>query len=180
MPQNEPRPNRLSLGASIIHVPARSSPAQNRSRRFSVTYICAGKGSPGLRGWWGWLAESAAAHPTHPPSLCFSLGLPIGSSPWPASCLSGPFSSPPVAACLGWLRRQARREVDPFRWPGVPGRHRHLGFPGPCKGDPSSARGWVGEQLGGMGNFSWVYFLSPSLYPLLRPGRSVNSPWGDL
>lgn len=38
------------LEASLVRVPARSSPAQNRSRRCSVTYICAGAGSPGPGG----------------------------------------------------------------------------------------------------------------------------------
>lgn len=38
-------------------------------------------------------------------------------------------------------------------------------LPRALQGDPLSSRGRIGEQLGGMGNFSWVYFLSPYLYP---------------
>lgn len=70
--------------------------------------------------------------------------------------------------------------VDPFRWPGVRGRQRRLGFPGPCRatlypredGSESSLEGW-GISLG------CTFFRRTSI-PLPRPGRSGNSPWRNL
>ena len=130
-PRTEPLPNRLSLGASIIHILARSSPSRNRSRRFSVTYICAGKGSPGLGGWVGVVAGVGRRTPQ--PST------PSGSGPLPIQCSVGRRFSPrafPVSArrCLcGRLKRQAGDRSGPPRRPGVRGWRRRLGFPVPVE-----------------------------------------------
>lgn len=130
-PQNEPLPNPLSLGASIIHVPARSSPAQNRSRWFSVTYICAGKGSPGLRGsvrgWGDWLPKLAAAHPIHPPSLFRSWSPPPGLRV--GQRLDSVFLVPARCFLRGETRASSRERGGPFWWPGVCVRRGHFGFP---------------------------------------------------
>lgn len=179
MPQNEPGPNRLSLGASIIHVPVRSTPAQNRSRRFSVTYICAGRAPLGSEAGWGWLAELAAAHPTHPRSLRFALGLPYRVYAL-ASVLSLRIFLFPVRGCLFGVAQVPGPCVDPFRCSGVRGRQRRLGFPGPCRttlypredGSESNLEGW-GISLG-------CTFFRRTSTPLPRGRRSGNSPWRDL
>lgn len=156
--QNEPPPNRLSLGASIIHVPARFSLAQNRSWRFSVTYIC-WEGLPwaqrlGGGGCQSWLLHTRTIH-----LLCFAPGFPhwvLG-----LAIAQRSFSSPPVAVCAGRLRRQAGRRGY-FPQPGVRGRPRHFGFLVPAETaallrDRSPARGGVGEPAASQGgNFIWV------------------------
>ena len=151
MPQNEPQPNRLSLGASITHVPARSSPAQNRSRRFSVTYICAGKDSPGLGGWVG-VAAGVGRRTPQPSTLSGSRPPPSGLRVASVSLLE-PFSSPPTAACGRRLKRQAGSRAVLLR-----GKVCEVGAdasasqcplrPWPGQGDPAPARGGVGISVG--------------------------------
>lgn len=171
-PRNEPLPNRLSLGASIIHVLARSSPARNRSRRFSVTYICAGKGSPGLGGWVGVVARIGRRTPQ--PST------PSGSRPLPIRSSVGRQFSPrafPVSArrCLcGRLKSQAGGRRGPPRRPGVRGRQRRLGFPVPVEAVAPAGRPLAPERRDG--NFSWVSFPPPT--PVLEETVLRGAPFG--
>lgn len=157
-PRNEPLPNRLSLGASIIHVLARSSPARNRSRRFSVTYICAGKGSPGLGGWVGVVARVGRRTPQ--PST------PSGSRPLPIRSSVGQRFSPrasPVSArrsLCGRLKSQAGGRSGPPRQPSVRGRQRRLGFPVPVEAVAPAGRPFAPERRDG--NFCWVSFPPPT------------------
>lgn len=171
-PRNEPLPNRLSLGASIIHVLARSSPARNRSRRFSVTYICAGKGSPGLGGWVGVVA--CVGRRTPQPST------PSGSRPLPIRSSVGRQFSPrafPVSArrCLcGRLKSQAGGRSGSPRRPGVRGRQRRLGFPVPVEAVAPAGRPLAPERRDG--NFSWVSFPPPT--PVLEETVLRGAPFG--
>lgn len=64
-----------------------------------MTYICAGRAPLGSEAGWGWLAELAAAHPTHPRSLRFALGLPYRVFAL-ASVLSLGTFPVPVRGCL--------------------------------------------------------------------------------
>lgn len=72
-----------------------------------MTYICAGKGSPGRRGWVGVAAE-VGRRTRHPSTL--SVPLLVFSHPvfvLARASNPGVFSSPPVASCARRLWRQA-------------------------------------------------------------------------
>lgn len=76
-----------------------------------MTYICAGKGSPGLRGFargCGGVAAEVGRRTPHPSTISVSLLVsPTRSSCRPAPRLIESFSSPPDASCAGKLGRQA-------------------------------------------------------------------------
>ncbi|XP_010827283.1 PREDICTED: pituitary adenylate cyclase-activating polypeptide [Bison bison bison] len=151
----------------------RSSPARNRSRRFSVTYICAGKGSPGLGGWVGVVARVGRRTPQ--PST------PSGSRPLPIRSSVGRQFSPrafPVSArrCLcGRLKSQAGGRRGPPRRPGVRGRQRRLGFPVPVEAVAPAGRPLAPERRDG--NFSWVSFPPPT--PVLEETVLRGAPFGE-
>lgn len=134
-----------------------------------MTYICAGTGSPGRRGWVRVVAGVGRCTPPSPHPFWLLLASSAGSPSWPAPRLLGSFSYSPFAACRGGpdTRRAAGRSCSETRCAWSEKTHRLPGarVAAAPLGDPSPAQGGLGEPPRGVG----ISFGCSSPRLLIRP-----------